>query len=746
MNVSPMKFLETSLDKVITKRAAKVLATLGPTTVSELLRYFPRRYQAPGTLMDVDELVVGEHVTVMAEVTSSTIRGMRSRVGFILEARVSGNSGAELSLTFFSKNRGALIFHEKQLIPGRRGLFTGTVASYQGRPQLMHPDYRIIDAGGENEAELLAASKRPTPVYSASAKVSSWTIQAAIEVILGTLREDDVPDPIPSYVQEDRRLLSRFQALKQIHKPETEPQYFAAQKRLRFEEAFVLQAELARRRQDLLSKVAVARPLPAVDSTESILARFDARVPFTLTDGQRYVGEEIAQDLNQTHPMLRLLQGDVGSGKTIVALRAMLQVIDAGGQAALLAPTEVLAVQHARGINALLGDLADSGYLGAPTQATKVTLLTGSLGAKDRKQALLDAASGAAGIVVGTHALLSQGVLFADLGLLVVDEQHRFGVEQRDVLRTRFEPQPHTLVMTATPIPRTVAMTVFGDLTVSTLSELPAGRAPTVTYIVPAENPVWMNRVWERVREEVEQGRQAFVVCSRIHDDVSEPDASASDTAASDDPAALAERRQLRAVDEVLAELRSHSILHGLRIEMLHGQMPPAEKDAVMQRFAAAEIDVLVATTVIEVGIDVPRASTMVVLDADRFGISQLHQLRGRVGRGSTPGICLLVSSAPEDSTAAARLDALAATTDGFELARTDLELRSEGDVLGQAQSGRASSLALLRVLKDADVIEDAREAAFDVVGKDPVLAGYPALRDAIERQFGGREEYIDRA
>ena len=468
------------------------------------------------------------------------------------------------------------------------------------------------------------------------------------------------------------------------------------------------------------------------------------------------MGREIADDLALARPMQRLLQGEVGSGKTVVALRAMLQVIDAGGQAALLAPTEVLAAQHARTLRALLGPLAEGGFLGGAEHGTRVALLTGSLGAAARKEALLDAASGAAGIVVGTHALLSENVQFADLGLVVVDEQHRFGVEQRDALRAKARTSPHLLVMTATPIPRTVAMTVFGDLETSSLMEIPAGRSGITTHVVPAGNPTWMERTWARVREEVDAGHRAYVVCARIHPD--EPDADAGGTGHDDfddvpdfllDPEApdAVERPPLRAVLEVAEELRAHPRLAGLTVGVLHGQMPPAEKDAVMADFASGAVQVLVSTTVVEVGVDVPEATAMVVLDADRFGISQLHQLRGRVGRGSAAGLCLLVSTAQPGTPAATRVETLARTTDGFELATVDLELRSEGDVLGAAQSGRASSLRLLRVVKDADVIETARADAAEVVAQDPDLADHPALAAAIREQLDPeREEFLERA
>jgi ATP-dependent DNA helicase RecG len=431
------------------------------------------------------------------------------------------------------------------------------------------------------------------------------------------------------------------------------------------------------------------------------------------------VGEEIAAELGEGHPMHRLLQGEVGSGKTVVALRAMLQVIDSGGQAALLAPTEVLAQQHQRSIVAMLGDLAEGGFLGGAEGATRVALLTGSLNATARRTALAEAAGGEAGIVIGTHALLEEHVQFADLGLVVVDEQHRFGVEQRAALSTKAGRPPHVLVMTATPIPRTVAMTVFGDLDTSTLTDLPAGRGEVQTNVVPvAARPGWLDRAWERVREEVAAGRQAYVVCSRIDPDDGDAD----------------EKRPLHAVEELAPDLATGA-LAGLRVEMLHGRMTPEDKDRVMQAFARGEVDVLVSTTVIEVGVDVANATVMVILDADRFGVSQLHQLRGRIGRGGHAGLCLLVSAADPGSPSMTRLEAVAATRDGFELSRIDLEQRREGNVLGTEQSGgRGGGLKLLSVLRDEDVIERARAAATAHLAGDPDLAGSPALADAVRR------------
>ncbi|MGZ6881009.1 MAG: ATP-dependent DNA helicase RecG, partial [Mycobacteriaceae bacterium] len=537
------------------------------------------------------------------------------------------------------------------------------------------------------------------PVYPAAAGVPSWTIAQCVRVVLEAL--DEPEDPLSADLRAEHRLISLSAALRGVHLPEDTAEVESAHARLRFDEALSLQLVLAQRRH-----ADAQRRAPACPPRENALATaFDRRLPFALTAGQVDVGREIAADLAETHPMSRLLQGEVGSGKTVVALRAMLAVIDAGRQTALLAPTEVLAAQHARSLRELLGPLGRAGELDSAEQATRITLLTGSMSIGAKRKALLDIVTGEAGIVIGTHALIQETVQFFDLGLVVVDEQHRFGVEQRDALRGRGRDgaTPHLLVMTATPIPRTVAMTVFGDLAVSTLRELPRGRSPIVSSVVPVlEKPAWLERAWMRVQEEVRSGRQVYVVCSRIGDD------EQTDT-----------QQETAAVLELAAELAAGP-LHGLRVEVLHGRMPGDEKDAVMRAFAAGEIDVLVATTVIEVGVDVPNATAMVVMDAERFGVSQLHQLRGRVGRGGHAGLCLLVTSASQGSPARERIEAVASTVDGFELAQLDLEQRREGDVLGVAQSGRRSSLRLLSLLRDGDVIATARVQAQAIVDSDP--------------------------
>ena len=660
----------------------------------------------------------------------------------------------KLQLVFFA----SVGLHARKLKHGSIGLFAGTVSSFRGRRQLVHPEYEMLP--DTNDTPLMTAeiaeqfANELIAVYPASAKLSSWRISRAIDAILDKLEAGE--DPIPAEVREKYHLWPRELAIRAIHRPQDRAELTHARKRLKWDEAFTMQAALAQRRLAAAAMPSVPRP-PIPDG---LVAAFDRRLPFTLTEGQREVGQEIAHDLACAYPMNRLLQGEVGSGKTVVAVRAMLQVVDAGGQAALLAPTEVLAQQHYRSITALLGPLAQAGQLGGGDQATRVALLTGSTGVRARRSALTDAFTGDAGILIGTHALLEDRVRFADLGLAVIDEQHRFGVEQRDALRDKtLGSRPHVLVMTATPIPRTVAMTVFGDLEVSTLSELPAGRSPIASHVVPAlERPRFLERAWQRIREEVESGRQAYVVCPRISSETSGESGGedADDVDAIFDADTDVEgggqadgqdaRRPPLAVLDVAPALAGGP-LAGLRVGVMHGKLHPDEKDRVMTAFAAGQLDVLVSTTVIEVGVDVPNATTMVIMDAERFGVSQLHQLRGRVGRGAHAGLCLLVTEAPAESAARERLDAVAATGDGFQLSRLDLAQRREGDVLGSAQAGRRSSLKLLRLLADEDLIASARVEATALVADDPQLTNHPAVKDAIDDFLGDRKaEFLDKA
>ncbi|KOG10830.1 helicase-related protein [Streptomyces viridochromogenes] len=1066
--------LEEPLKKVLGPPTAKVMAEhLGLHTVGDLLHHYPRRYEERGQLTHLADLPMDEHVTVVAMVADARLHSFASAKaprgkGQRLEVTITDGSG-RLQLVFF----GAGVHKpHKELLPGTRAMFAGKVSVFNRRLQLAHPAYELLRGDAEETVETWAGAL--IPLYPATAKLESWKIGKAIQTVLPSAQE--AIDPLPDALREGRGLVTLPEALLKIHRPHTKADIEDARSRLKWDEAFVLQVALARRRHADAQLPAVARkPKP-----DGLLTSFDDLLPFTLTEGQQKVSREIFDDLATEHPMHRLLQGEVGSGKaqpldslvltpagfrrmgdvrrgdevvvpdggialidgvfpqgerdvwrlvlsdgssvecddehlwivgtscgwhrgqapkvmttreirldpykangdpkwylpaaapvdlggdsglpldpylfglllgdgsfrhnlrlatiddeirdaaatavapvcrlvpvkgsscdytiqltdraggvrhpviqtlrdldlwgvtshgkfvpdefkntsiknrlallqglldtdgtvqsdgmsislcsasrrladdvawlvrslggrasvlpekaafnvsvampdeyapfrltrkaervrprpkydtfrrgiraveyvgrkpvqcisvahpshayvtdhftvthnTMVALRAMLAVVDAGGQAAMLAPTEVLAQQHHRSIVEMMGELAEGGMLGGAEQATKVVLLTGSMGAAARRQALLDLVTGEAGIVIGTHALIEDKVQFHDLGLVVVDEQHRFGVEQRDALRGKGKQPPHLLVMTATPIPRTVAMTVFGDLETSVLDQLPAGRSPIASHVVPAaDKPHFLARAWERVREEVGNGHQAYVVCPRIGDEEDDPKKTGKKKSPEDE----AEKRPPLAVLDVADQL-AKGPLQGLRVEVLHGRMHPDDKDAVMRRFAAGETDVLVATTVIEVGVNVPNATAMVIMDADRFGVSQLHQLRGRVGRGSAAGLCLLVTEMPEASAARQRLNAVAATLDGFELSRIDLEQRREGDVLGQAQSGARSSLRVLAVIEDEEIIAEAREEAAAVVAADPELTGLPGLRTALDALLDEeREQYLEK-
>lgn len=745
--------LELALERRIGKRSAAVIEKhLGITTVQGLLNYFPRRYMSRGELTPITELPLDEDVTLIARVLSSSTRHMQARRGTITDVIVSDDDGQQglrlvggrdytgkvpgtLKISFFNGFKA-----KNELLQGRRALFSGRVTSFKGKLGLTNPDFQLLDedpfSDGGQDPEKLAAM--PIPVYPATAKLPSWKIQKVIATLLETSDLGAVPDPVPPLVAARENFLPVADAYRLIHVPETAADWKRARDRFRYQEALVLQSALARRRAQLAAEEATARRPVG----EGILAAFDQALPFTLTAGQAAVGRTLAGELAQDTPMNRLLQGEVGSGKTVVALRAMLQVVDAGGQAALLAPTEVLAAQHYDSIRRTLGPLSSDGLLGGLAggngPSVQVTLLTGSMPTAARKQAMLDAASGTAGIIIGTHALLSDNVSFYDLGLIVVDEQHRFGVEQRDALRAKARKPPHLLVMTATPIPRTVAMTVFGDLETSTLDELPKGRAPITTHLVGlAENPAWAGRIWARAREEIDAGHQVYVVCPKIGTD-DDGDFSPGDAP----PGVEAEEaRELASVTAVVDHLLAEPSLAGVPLAPLHGRQDPEVKTDTMAGFTANRIKLLVSTTVIEVGVDVHNATLMVILDADRFGISQLHQLRGRVGRGGLPGTCLLVTALEPGHPSRRRLEAVAATTDGFVLSQEDLKLRREGDILGASQSGGRSTLKLLRVLEHEDVIARARDDAQAIVGGDPLLAGHPGLADAIEQYLNPEKE-----
>lgn len=714
---------------------------LGLRTVGDLLHHFPRRYLETGSLTKVEDLEVGQFLCVVGEIAScetKTYTDRRTgRAAYRVEA-VLRTGGPRLRMTFFAKKEHVAQWQARRVAPGNRGVFLGKAERFRDDWQLTNPQLSIFGmADDEDEiAEALDVGGL-FPIYPLTKGLQTWDVARVVRFALGVV--EDLPEVLPPHLQERYGVLPVDQAFAWVHRPDERDQVGRALHRFRFEEALVTQLVLARRRRATRALGATAR----TGGDHALADAFDASLPFELTAGQRSVGAEIEADLARAYPMNRLLQGEVGSGKTLVALRAMLRVVDSGGQAALLAPTEVLAQQHHRSITAMLGDLAVGGLLGG---GTCVELLTGSMTKSQRTGPMSRLATGEAGIVVGTHALLEQNVMFEDLGLVVVDEQHRFGVEQRAALAEKGRTPPHLLVMTATPIPRTVAMTVFGDLETSTLTELPSGRAPIQTNVVPlTEHPGWIDRVWARVREEVDNGHQVYVVCPRISGEVTES-GQVETVDVDDEGQEVAPPPGAAGVEELGAEL-SGGALSGLRVAPLHGRMPADEKDATMRAFGDGEIDVLVATTVIEVGVDVANATAMVIMDADRFGVSQLHQLRGRVGRGGHPGLCLLVSRAEPLTPARERLDAVASTTDGFLLSRVDLEQRREGDVLGVSQAGRRSSLERLRVLRDEDTIVAARRAAEELLDEDADLSGTPALAAAVATLEASQQaDFVERS
>jgi ATP-dependent DNA helicase RecG len=726
---------DSDLRPIVGGRTAAVFAdSLGLRTVEEALRYYPRRYLQRGELTNLADLRVDDEVTILARVVDVTSRSTKPRPGRkamnMTEVVVTDGSG-QLTVTFFNQR-----WRQGQLVPGTEALFAGKVGSYRGRRQLVHPDFLNLD-GAEGQADAFAGAI--IPVYSATASLRSWRIRAAIGLLLPDVGQ--LPDPIPESVRRTHGLVDLATALQAIHSPESMAAVRAAEHRLKWEEAFILQMELLRRRAQRRSTTAV----PRRSEHSGLVAALRARLPFEQTVAQQRAVAEITDDMSRPFPMMRLLQGDVGSGKTIVALQAMLAAVDAGAQAALLAPTEVLAAQHYQTIMNLLGPLGRKGQLDGDPEGTTVELLTGSTPTSQKSQIVDAVGEGDIGILVGTHALLS--LEFADLGLVVVDEQHRFGVEQRAVLAEAHDHQPHQLVMTATPIPRTVAITAFGDLDVSTLDELPAGRQPISTFVVSAAvQPSHVTRAWQRIREEVEAGGKVYIVCPRITADSVEEGldiaADATEQVVSGYPPV--------AVDDVVTYL-TRGPLAGLRLAALHGQLPTAEKNAVMAAFAAPSddpdaVDVLVSTTVIEVGVDVPAATMMLIIDAHRFGVSSLHQLRGRVGRGDSAALCLFLTILQPEDPGYTRLQRIADTLDGFEVSRIDLELRREGDVLGAQQHGRASSLRLLSVLRDGEVIAQARVAAEGILNANPDLSDYPELTDWLDRLHARREaDFLER-
>ncbi len=780
----------TALTAVLPGATVAKLATMGLHSVLDLLDHLPRRLVERGSLTDLAALKIGAPVTVQARVRSIGSRRLPGRTSrgkerWMTTAVLEDASGTTLQLVWFNQP-----WQEKRLAPGRWGLFAGTVGIHGRQRQLANPEFVLErapatdaagtagaaagpdagapgvggpteDADGIEDSEL-QFDERFVPVYPASAEFTSWKVAAAVRMVLD---RTTVADHLPADLVTDLGLAGLDEAYRLVHRPTSREDDERGRERLRHDEAFVPQLALARRRWETSRTPAVPRP----GRDGGLLDAFDAALPFRLTPAQEEVGRLLRTELARSAPMHRLLEGEVGSGKTVVALRAMLAVVDSGAQAVLLAPTEALAQQHARSLNTLLGPLAEVGRFGgadlfgngSSAATTRVTLLVGSLSVPDRRRALLEIAAGVAGLVVGTHALLQDRVSFAELGLVVVDEQHRFGVEQRAALTTPVAGSaPHLLVMTATPIPRTVAMTVFGDLDHVTLDGTPGTRSRVTTTVVPVlEAPRWLDRAWDRLREEVEFGHQGFVVFPRIGD----PPGRASAATAGPVPAATARPAPAASAGEALVGSTGGAALEaaapglvagrlaGIRTAVVHGRLPPEARDAVLRAFAAGTVDVLLCTTVVEVGIDVPNATAMIVVDADRFGVSQLHQLRGRVGRSAAGGVCLLLTAAETGSPGRIRTEAVAGTSDGRELARLDLRQRREGDVLGAAQAGR-SRFRLLDILDDGEVIDAAKVAAEEllaatVAAGDPDLTRYPLLVGRLsDLTDPGDDEYLEKS
>jgi ATP-dependent DNA helicase RecG len=687
--------------KGVGPKKVAALASVGVTSVLDLLTTYPRRWVDRTEEARVIDLLPGREALVLVTVRSVSKRVTRNRRTMVT-AQVGDGSG-RMSAVFFNQP-----WRERQLRPGMTVALFGKADSYRGSLQMTNP---VVDLIGDRTGRIV-------PIYPQSEKadLSTWEIAGWVESALERCRARGIADPVPSEVLASRELIGRQQALFGIHEPETMAEKEEARRRLAFDELLRVQLVLVLRKQTLERDAKGIRH----NVSGALVGRFHEHLPFTLTDDQRSVIAEIERDLAGLHPMHRLLQGDVGSGKTVVAVSALLAAVQGGHQGAFMAPTEVLAEQHAVTVMALLEGVTvpapESLFQDRPL---KVALLTNRVTGAERRELLAGLADGTVDIVIGTHALIQEGVRFASLGVVVIDEQHRFGVEQRAALRAKGEEGsagtvPDVLVMTATPIPRTAAMTVYGDLDVSTITSKPAGRQEITT--IWANGPLMEEAVWAHVRSEVAEGRQAYVVCPLIEE---------------------SDKLEVASAEETYERLRS-SDLAGLRLGLLHGRLPPSEKEAVMGRFRAGDLDVLVATTVIEVGVDVPNATTMVILDADRFGIAQLHQLRGRVGRGSEASTCWLVTSG--DGEPSPRVQALVESTDGFLLAEVDLELRGEGTIMNTAQKGR-NDLKLASLRRDRELVTQAREAAFALVGSDPGLASHDELRDELALFFDAEDE-----
>ena len=686
------RLIDSSLERVLGARSARALGHLELRNVNDLLTHYPRRYAHWGKLTPLASIRPGDDVTLLARVVD--IRMVANRRGGVRLCATLTDGVATIEATFFAGHPAKLSVHQRLLIRGSEHLFAGKVTSYRGQLQLTHPQFEQVD----DEDHAKERAYRPLPIYPASASCPTWMIERCLAIVLDQITSDDIDDPIPDDLRQREGLLPLIEALRLIHRPNTDDDVTAAKRTVRWAEALELQVALAQRRH----RMDCAQAIPIAMDVDQAVRR--ANLSFQLTGGQRQALIDIATDLHRDHPMQRLLEADVGAGKTVVAAIAMQEVVDAGYQAAMLAPTQVLAEQHAASLAACVN--------------VPVELLTASSAQATKRRLAAFALAGEPMIVVATHALLYDTVDMSRLALVVVDEQHRFGVAQRERLREGGETTPHLLMMTATPIPRTVAMTVFGDLDVSRMTELPSGRTRVQTFVIDDANHRWMSRLWERAREEIDAGRRVFVVVPRID----------SDTGESDDA-------ELAAVESTAQRLRSLPVFDGIEVATLHGQMRGEDKTRIVEDFGRGRTPLLVSTTVVEVGVDVADASMMVILDAQQFGLSQLHQLRGRVGRrAGIDAVCMAVHRHDISPASKERLDAFARTTDGFELAEIDVSLRREGDVLGDAQSGKRTSLKALRVMRDTMIIQRARDAARAIVDEDPTLSQHPQLARRIYR------------
>lgn len=697
-----MGALETPLQLRLSKPLAKRLQKLSLETVGDLLHYAPRRYYKWGALTSIASLTEGESVTIQARVANLRLLKNARRPGVRLV--VSVNDGQDpLDITFFAKNPYMLNHHQQQLQVGKVFFFAGTIGVYRGKFQLVQPEWEEVDA----DTEKVRQAGRPIPVYSATQGLASWKIAAAVSTVLGEVTPADLPDLVPPATREAHGLCSRFEAITRLHQPQDDVDWQQARRTLAWEEAYLLETALLTRKYQVQGRgVALDAPASADTPAADLPGQLLAHLPFTLTSGQQEAWQEISRDLARDTPMQRLLQADVGAGKTVVALLGLLQAVEAGYQGVLLVPTEVLAAQHFRTFEKLLREVRQDPA--DPASLVPLHLLTSSQNKTAREATLRSLAAGEPGIAVGTHALIQAGVEIPKLGLLVVDEQHRFGVEQREKLRENRDLVPHLLVMTATPIPRTIAMTAFGDLDTTRMQGMPEGRKPVETILVDNHKTKWMERIWERAREEISAGGRVYVVCPKIEpidmETAGRPQNRASQQLQ------LANPLDAPALEDALKLVRTQPALDGIAVGFAHGQQKPEENRKALDDFASGKAPILVATTVVEVGVDVPEATMMVVLGAQQFGLAQLHQLRGRVGRSDQAAVVMLVHKHELSAESAARLKALAETSDGFELAEIDLMLRKEGDVVGSSQSGYRSGLKFLSVLKDAGIIAAARQ------------------------------------